>query len=181
MNETIEQRFDCIYNETYDSTLKYVVSKCDNLSNVEDIMQNIYVKLFKIISKNKNYVDNYKSFLIKLSKNELFKYYSIKNKMKIILNISIKEELSIFDNIKDEKINIEEDIIKYVSLENIWKFIKRQDILTQKIITLYYMEDIKIKEIAKQLDLSESTVKTKMYRTIQKLNNEFGEREDKNE
>lgn len=47
----MEERFNDIYNETYHTITRYVISKCDNLSNVEKIVQDVYLKLyrFKII------------------------------------------------------------------------------------------------------------------------------------
>ena len=34
--------FSKIYDETYNDVLRYVVCKCSNISDVEDIIQNIY-------------------------------------------------------------------------------------------------------------------------------------------
>lgn len=176
MKERVEEQFNRLYNETYHSTLKYVISKCDNINNVEDIMQNIYVRLFHSMKRNHRKIENEKAFLIKLAKNELFKYYSFKNKMKTILNISTEEEESLsIENIKDEKINIDEEILNKVSLESIFHIIDQQDLKTKKVMMLYYMEDLKIKEIAELLNWSESTVKTKIYRTIQKIKDTLSE------
>ena len=161
----MEERFNDIYDKTYHTITRYVISKCDNLCNVEEIVQDVYLKLYKLL--NKNYaIQDYQSFLLKLSKNELFKYYSIKNKFKTLLSINVDSKL---ETIIDDNINIEDDFSKKYDLELIWKEIKKQDLITQKIITLYYLEDMKIKEISKLLKKNESTVKSLLYRGIKKI------------
>ena len=110
MINQVDEQFNEIYDKTYHNTLKYIISKCDNLSNVEEIVQEVYIKLYKQIKKDSTYIKSYNQFLIKLAKNELFKYYSIKNKFKVILNVSLEEKIDYIENIKDENIKIEEDI-----------------------------------------------------------------------
>ena len=50
--ETLKQ-FDLLYENTYFDVSKYVVCKCSKPDDVEDILQNIYLSVFKaIISKS---------------------------------------------------------------------------------------------------------------------------------
>ena len=160
----MEERFNDIYNETYHTITRYVISKCDNLSNVEEIVQDVYLKLYKLIYKNYNILD-YNSFLIKLAKNELFKYYRLRNKLKIIFNKDIDNTIDIVD----EKVSIEDDLSRKYDLELIWEAIKKQDLIIQKIITLYYLEDMKLKDISVLLNKNENTIKSLLYRGIKKL------------
>lgn len=172
--ENIKQYFDEVYDKTYNDILKYVISKTDNLSYVEDIIQNVYINFYKtLIKKGFNYLDSNKAYLIKLSKSELFKYYSLKNKVKFIFNINDKEDLNILENVPD-KINIEDFVLDEISVEEIWEFIKKEDLVTQKIMALYFQNNMKIKEIAEYLNISESNVKNRLYRTIEKLKRLFG-------
>lgn len=164
----MEEKFNDIYNETYHTITRYVISKCDNLSNVEEIVQDGYLKLYKLIYKNYDILD-YNSFLIKLSKNELFKYYKIKNKVKVTFNKDIDNDI----DIADENVNIEDDFNRKYDLGLIWKAIKKQDLITQKIITLYYLENMKIKDISILLNKNENTIKSLLYRGIKKIKNDY--------
>ena len=174
--------FDEIYSNTYDKVLKYVTIKCDNINNIFDIMQNVYLKLFNILEKRNYQIDNMDAFLMKLAKNELYKYYSLKNKIKVMINLDIDNESSfdIIENIEDKKINVEEEAINKFMLDEIYKEIKKLDALTSKIITLYYLQEIKLADIAEALGINESTVKSKLYRGLEKIKNNM-ERVDKNE
>ena len=113
----IEKEFNEIYEKTYHKVVSYIISKCDNLSNVEEIVEEVYIKLYKQLLKNSLYVKDYNSFLIKLAKNELFKYYSLKDKFKVILNATQEENIDLIDNIKDKSINIEEKIINKYNMD----------------------------------------------------------------
>ena len=168
-----EKEFDEIYEKTYHKVVSYVISKCDNLSNVEEIVEDVYVKLYKQLLKGSLYVKDYNSFFIKLAKNELFKYYSLKNKFKVVLNINTDENINLIDNIEDKSINIEDEIINKYNMDIIWNNIKKQNLITQKIITLYYLENMKIKDISNLLEMKESTVKSVLYRGINKIKEEI--------
>jgi len=176
MNDTIQKRFDEMYGSTYNYVLKFVISKCDNLDNIEDIMQNIYVKLYLTIEKNSFYVDNPRGFLIKLAKNELFNYYSLKNKLKVIACSSLEgNDKNYIEEIVDENINIEADFVNRFNNEIIWNEIQKENLTSKKILALHFLEDMKLLEIAEVLNLPESTVKSKMYRSLKKIKNRLEE------
>ena len=46
--------FDELYKDTYNDVLKYVILKCSNIADVEDIIQNIYIEVLKNIKKNRH-------------------------------------------------------------------------------------------------------------------------------
>lgn len=54
MAERTNELFDNIYKETFDDVSKYVVCNYSSLSDVSDILQNIYMEVVKIFDK-----DNY--------------------------------------------------------------------------------------------------------------------------
>lgn len=179
MNVVIEKKFNEIYDETYNHILRFVISKCDNLNNVEDIMQNIYIKLYNVMEKNIG-INNCKAFLIKLSRNELFKYYSLKNKLKVLINGDIFDDnigTPIVEEIKDECFDIEEDFLIKFEVERIWNEIQKEDITTQKILTLYFLEELKISDISRILEMNESSIKNRLYRSIKRIKNKLKEGE----
>ena len=75
----------------------------------------------------------------------------------------------------EDGMNINEIIIQKDNWNTIWKFIKskkNQDI--PKVFYLYYKLELSIKEISKELQRSESYIKHLIYRTLQELQNNFG-------
>ena len=163
-----KEDFEKIYDDTYPILLKYAVLKCDNISNVEDILQNVYLKVYKLLPKKGVEYFNIK-ILIKLTKNELFRYYTLKNKVK---EIFYNEDISYLENSLVVTNNIENNIEIKMDLEEAWKMILNEDINTQKIATLYFLNDMTIKDISEFMNLNLNTVKSKLYRLINKLKGE---------
>lgn len=165
MNE--EKEFIKLYEKTYPVISRYVIVKCDNLSNVEDIVQNVYIKVYQIIlKKGIDYFNNSIPIILKLCKNELFKYYSLKEKIKYIL---YDEKVNYqIENIPCHS-NIENDFELKLTIEDAWNIIKKEDIITQKIAALYFYSDLKIIDISKFLKINTNTIKSKLYRLINKL------------
>ena len=155
--------FNEVYDKTYDAVVKYVVCKCNNIDDVNDIIQDIYIALYKQLSKH-NDIENINQYVIGIAKNKINKYYGLSYKIK---NLFTKTEIN---NLKNN-INIEKNIVDKDNLEEIWKYLKNKDIIIFKIFYLYYVESLTIKEISKQLNINESNVKNYLYRTLKELKN----------
>lgn len=125
-----------------------------NEDDILDAIQETIISSYKSIKKLNN-PDNFKKWIIKILINKCNNIYLEKNNK----NISLEEFTNIYEY-EDENdfSNIEmEDILKYLNDEE------------KMIITLYYLEDYKSKEIAWLLDMNENTVKTKISRAKNKL------------
>lgn len=167
------KQFDEIYNKTYNQTLKYIICKCSNIEDVNDIIQETYLELYKTI-KNKKEIDDFDKYIIGIAKNKIKKHYNLLYKIKTISLFTSKENnLELIDNIKSN-IDIENIIIKNIDKETIWNYLKSKNIIIQKIFYLYYELDLKIKEISKKLNITESYVKNSLYRTLKELQEFLG-------
>ena len=126
--------------------------------DVLDAIQETIISSYKSIKKLNN-PDNFKKWIIKILINKCNNMYLQKNNK--IVSLENFTDVSEYWNDK-ELLNLEiEDILKYLTDEE------------KMIITLYYLEDYKIKEIAWLLDMNENTVKTKMSRAKNKLKNKL--------
>ena len=170
-----QNSFEAIYNDTYDDLLKFVIFKCDNLDDVNDIVQETYIELF--IMMKKQIIKDIKPYMFGIAKNKLKKYYSLKSKIKnIFVNKSIEDEE--LNNIVKDNFDLENCVFEKLTKEEIWKYLNSKNTIIAKIFYLYYAEDIKIKEIAVGLNLNESTVKNYLYRTLKELKNLFEKEDD---
>ena len=165
-------KFNKIYDETYSDVLKYVIIKCHNINNANDIVQDTYLEFWKILNKKDIEESNIRSYLIGIAINKIKRYYSLLDRIKTI---------SLFDKDKNidldlkSNFDIENLIIKNNDWNLIWDYIKNkknQDI--PKIFYLYYKLEMSIKEISKELDVTESYVKNLIYRTLKELSTTFG-------
>lgn len=164
-----------IYDRTYNNLCKYVVLKCGNAVDVPDIVQNTYMFFYKTLKKKHN-IDKPTEYLFKIAKNEINKFYATREKR--------LREISVFsDSAEDGQATVTdlETLLSTelaadinIELSDIWNYIEKQDALTIKIFVLYFRFDEKIIDISKELKISESSVKNRLYRTIKRIQKEFG-------
>ncbi len=167
------ENFERIYNKTYKDILKYIIAHCSNLDDVNDIIQDTYVLLYKTLKKKKRIeLESEQAFIKGIAKNVLKKYYRLKYKEKNNIEIFENEEQQLESNI-----DIELEFITKDNVLHIWQTLNNKDLRIAKIFYLYYGLDMKITDIAKELNLTESATKNYIYRTIKELKNSIKERE----
>lgn len=162
------EKFNEIYDKTYNNVLKFVVCKCSNMDDVNDIVQEIYIELYKKLMIA-NDIQNIDSYILGIAKNKINKHYGLLYKFKMLsLNSHDVKEQEIIDNIPSD-IDVEDITIKAIDLEIVWKELRKKKLIVQKIFYLYYNLDFTIKEIARELSLGESYIKNCLYRTLKEL------------
>ncbi len=168
-------KFNEIYDKTHLDLLKYIIIKCHNINDTKDIMQEVYLELWNIINKKELSDFNIKSYLIGIANNKIKKHYTLWQKLKTVsLSQTNDKDIELIDTIKDG-MDINDIIVKEDNWNTIWKYIKvkkNKDI--PKVFYLYYKLELSIKEIAKELNSSESYIKHLIYRTLKELQDNFG-------
>lgn len=167
-----KNKFEEIYEKTYADILKYIICRCNNLEDANDILQDTYVELYKMLTVKKN-IHNEKAFLIGIAKNRLKNYYASKSRNKTITIFTTKEDEDVILDIWDN-INLEEEIVTKDNVEQIWNYLNERNIVIAKVFYLHYCLDMKLSDIAKELHIKESNVKNYIYRTLKELQNFFG-------
>ena len=166
-NQSVLNDFNEIYDKTYTNTLKYVILHCSDLDDVKDIVQDTYLNFYQYLSKKKiNTIEDFDKYIIGISKNILKKYYHSKSKNYNVLSIYQNENIEV---VIDSEQNLELDFITKDNIQVIWKYINNKSTTIAKIFYAYYHLDMKISEIAFEMQLNESTVKNYIYRTIKEL------------
>lgn len=172
------EKFEEIYSRTYKNTLKYILLHCQNLDDVNDIIQDTYVELYKNVKRKKEIVlENEQSFIIGIANHIISKHYRIKYKD--------KNNISIFEKDDEEmQINSNQDLemqfITKNNIEKIWKYINKKDVTVAKVFYLYYGLDMKIIDIAEELKITQSATKNYIYRTVKELRSIFDKECDEN-
>lgn len=157
------ENFEEIYEASYNKTLTYIICKCANIDDVNDILQDTYVELYKILNKKQSIVvENAQSYIIGIAKKRIKRYYGLWYKTKE--HINQEEKLDIPDNI-----DIEASMINKLNAQQVWNYIRKKNGNIVKIFYLYYYEEFKIAQIAKELNLTESNVKNLLYRTVKDI------------
>lgn len=165
MSSQIEEKdFAKIYQKTYFDTLKFITIRCYNIEDVNDILQDTYVEFFKILMKKQEIgLEQNQGFINGIAKNIIKRYFS-KNKKHLSLVNEDGEDIEVMDDF-----DLEDDFMTKQNAKEIFDYIKNKDLLTAKIFYLYFIFDMKISKIAEVLNLNESTVKNRIYRSIKEI------------
>ena len=80
-----KSEFHEIYNKTYNSILKFIAVKCQNVEDINDILQDTYTELYKILNKRTIIeVESEVAFIIGIAKKILKRYFSFKYKYQLL-------------------------------------------------------------------------------------------------
>lgn len=173
-NPIMINQFEEIYHATEKDVVRFVVSRCSNMNDVNDIVQDVYVEFYKILQRKEIDNTNVKNYLFGIAMNKIKKYrlFSFKH-IKVCL-FSSEIELDTYEQYPDD-FDLENYVIQKQTWNVIWDELKRmknQNI--PKIFYLIYGLGFKIHEVATELNVSESYVKNCLYRTIKQLNDKYG-------
>ena len=136
-------------------------------ADVEEIISDVFVTLWNNQEKL-NINKKMSSYIAGITKNLIKKKY---------------REIKQYENIEDfdEKLVIFENFSLYSSEDENYDLLlnelNRMKVEDQKIFTMFYFENKKIKEISKILNFTESKVKMKLNRTRKKLSKKIKERD----
>jgi RNA polymerase sigma-70 factor (ECF subfamily) len=145
--------FEALLNIYGDKILKacYLILKDINLA--EDVTQDVFILVYRHGAKFKEKSSLY-TWINKIAI----------NKCRDILKKN--NEYTYFDDYHEIKsdINIENDVLAGVKCDKVRDCIFLMKPLYREVITLYYYQELKIKEICEVLDENENTVKSRLTR-----------------
>ena len=131
-----------------------------NHEDAEEVAQDVFVKVFNSL-KNFQQKSNFKTWLYRIVYNESINRLRSRKKRIPLVDLNEKTTLHLFD---PGSINDSSDEIKFIQ-----KAIQNLPETERIILSLYYYEDMPVKEIAKITELTETNVKTRLFRSRQKL------------
>lgn len=173
----LDTYFNSVYDETIKAVSRFVVSKCGNILDSEDILQNIYARFYQRISK-KGYsdIDSPEAFLINIAKFECKTYFGVikkHSKSQSFGDFSDEQMVAVEAEMSATQKNLEDVLCNEMMARQIFEDIANTDEVTGKIFYLHFVCDMKLDEVAKALDMNLSSVKNKLYRTLERQKKKF--------
>jgi len=173
----LDYYFNRVYAETLTSLSRFVVNKCGNILDVEDILQNIYARFFRrILKKGHKDIENPEAFLINIAKFECKNYFGGLKKRSAVSSFTEFSDEQMYEIEAEMSKNakqLEDVLCNEMLARQIFEDIASQDAITGKIFYLHFVCDLKLDEIAKELNITLSSVKNKLYRTIERQKKKF--------
>lgn len=176
-SSTLDAYFNTVYSETFQAVSRFVVSKCGSVQESEDILQNVYARFYQRIAK-KGYddIESAEAFVINIAKFECKNYFSFIKKhsgSSSFSDFSEEQMVAVEAEMSKEQKSLEDVLCNSLVAKQIFEDIAKDDPIIGKIFYLHFACDMKLDEVAKSLGLNLSTVKNKLYRTIERQKKKF--------
>ena len=154
------EAFNRVYDATRDALLRWLIPRVRSGADVEDLMQEIYKRLYR---KMCGYgVREPEKYVFGIAKKELAKFYRRRADVQ-------SHEAPLTDQLPDEGIEPEDIVLDRETERALWALIKTEPLLSYQAFTLYYGLSVPTESIAKELGLSEDAVRKRLSRTRARL------------
>ena len=173
--------FNKIYDSTTQAALAYISAKCGNMEDVGDILQETYMEVYSTLcEKGSDFIDNDEAFVINIAKRKIYKHYNNLEKSKADLSLTVltNDNGEVNLDLQPDDMDIEDSICTNELVEEIHKYLKKKSQEIQRIFFLRFSLDLSISEIAELMELNDSYIKNKLYRTIGEIRQFYKEKGD---
>lgn len=171
------QAFDSLYQKYFDKFWKYIYFRVQNQHIAEDINSQVWVKILENLQSNKFRSTHENSFVVLayiIIKSLINDHYRSSSKSPT-LNIPINDDGTQFDSMSTE--DIEEDVYTTIDSQifskNIQEALEMLPEQQRTTIEMRYISELKNKEIAEILGVSEKTVASNIVRGLRNLKEIF--------
>lgn len=172
-----KQDFEILYEATKQSTLKFITSKCLNITDIEDIFQDTYIRIFDAYKKGFR-ADEPEAYVIGVAKHCLSSHYSVMQRLRVHISLNHGTDKDDEDPIDiGDDTDIENIVADKILCSKIYNEILDQPPDIQKMFYLRYLAGLSLDETAQALGMSESAVKQRLYKALRKLRRNYQRRE----
>jgi len=135
--------------------------------DAEDITQEVFVQAYRKL-KSLNDTQRFRAWLYSIAVNRCNDFLR-KRKFLSLLQFRSSQEHEIMDTGKGMSINYNDSIAKKRFWEQVRSLLDKLSTMEREVFKLRFMDHRNINEIAEIMDKSESTVKTHLYRALNKV------------
>ena len=168
----LRKNFSKIYDEYIGKIYRFVFLKVNSKETAEDLTSEVFVRTWNSIQKGTK-LDNPGAFLYRIARNIVIDYYRQRPQPQI----SLADYQEVVDPAPDPR----ETASTQADLEIIKANIANLNDDYREVITLRFIEDYSIPEIAKILDRPEGTVRVMLHRGLGELKARLnGNKQDNN-
>ncbi|WP_373229669.1 sigma-70 family RNA polymerase sigma factor [Cohnella sp.] len=126
----------------------------------DDITQEVFIKVFRNMHAFRKDA-SVKTWLLTITRNAAIDFRRSAFFRKVTLSNFVEDY--------GERHSIEHDIVEKLAINDMWKMVLKLPSKYREVIILYAHNQLSLKEIAQVLDVTEGTVKSRMFHARQKL------------
>ncbi len=138
--------------------------------------EHLYPLYQRIAKKGYDDIDSAEAFVINIAKFECRNYFGSIKKNSVntyFADYTEEQMVEIEAEMSKEQKNLEDVLCNELLAKQIFEDIAKDDPVIGRIFYLHFVCDMKLDDIARELDLTLSSVKNKLYRTIERQKKKF--------
>lgn len=143
---------DIIYEELLEATYGFCLKNLSNPDDAEELTQDIICEALKARGKS---IDNFYAWYWKMAKNRISRFYRIKQNGAVLIDEYI--------NVPSFEPEIDSNILAEEEVNKLNYSISRLSNLHRNVIIMYYLREMSVSDIAKELGVPEGTVKRRLF------------------
>ena len=166
--------FENIYESTKRDTLKYISSKAMNISDIEDMYQEVYIRAYDAFTRGESF-DDPQAFIIGIARHVVSDNYRLTYRIRqwLAARRSDDDEDGIPAEIADDT-DIEELVENKLLYDKAVSEICSMSAETQRIFYLRYVLGLSLAQTADTLGIRESRVQQLLYKGLRLLRRKYG-------
>ena len=162
-----KNEYSMLMNKYHNEIFKYVYNMVNNYQETEDLLQEIFFKVYKNLNKYNSDKASFRTWLYRISKNYVINY------LKSAHNKINRNNLLYDDEINKSEENIETQAVQNDQIDRIIavmeKVLKPKH---QEIMQLYYFSNLTVKEISETMNIPDKTIYKAINSSIEKIKKE---------
>jgi RNA polymerase sigma-70 factor (ECF subfamily) len=164
--------FEQLVDLFQEDIFRMVFYRTRSTMDAEDLAQDIFMQAFKNLSGLKA-VDRFRSWLYSIALNRVRDFNRKKRFRSLFYSFNDSHEVAQ----SYAKTNDHHEALDNLMIQDFWKqiglLLDKLSRMEREVFLLRFMDHLSIKEISRVLGKSESTVKTHLYRALQKFKREY--------
>jgi len=155
--------FTLIYNQQKTKLYNYARKMLGDMMMCEDIIQNVFEKFFENMNSIRN-SERVDVWLYTTTRNAIYAYYRTKKIRVDQFNVVDTDEIEI-----DSSVKLEEELESKELHEMVMNELEKLDVEQRDVFLLKEYGDFSYKEISEVMKIDENLVKSRLYKTRQRL------------
>ena len=158
----LQRKFEEIYDKYVEKIYRFVYLKVNSQEIAEDLCSEIFTRGWESFKQNKCDIKNIQAFLYQIARNLIVDHYREKAKVRLV-------SVEMAPVIADNGIGLEEQTMLKSDFSMVQSALAGLKDEYREAITLYYLNELSVPEMAKILGKSEEAVRVQIHRALEAL------------
>lgn len=163
------EAYGMLYDYYVGRIFRFILFKVSSVEIAEDLTSEVFLKTWEYINRTTEKIGNFNALLYRVARNAVIDYYRSKSRM-----FASASDEELLEKIADKR-DLESEADTRMEIQSIQNHLKKLKDIYQEVITLKYIEEFSIAEIAEIMEKKKGAVRVLLHRALKALKEIAGE------